>query len=143
MATADDFRRQVFIEWLCTPKRHRDPATQQEFAEQHGLDPNILTRWKQDREFLAAWEVQYLSTIGSPERKQDILDVMLRTATDPDDPRHVQAGKTYMELVEGVKPQRLEVTVDRPAAELSDDQLDAAIARHAERERGLRLVEES
>lgn len=133
--SVEDFRRQAFIEWLCTPKRHRDPPTQEGFADQHGLDSNTLSRWKRDREFLLAWETYYLATIGSPERKQNILDAMYDTAADRDDPRHVAAGKAYMELVEGVKPQQVNVTVDRPAAELSDEQLDAALARVLSNER--------
>lgn len=132
---AEDFRRQVFIEWLCTPKRYRDPETQDAFAEQHSLNPNTLSQWKRDREFLAAWEAHYLATIGSPERKQNILDAMYDTASDRDDPRHVSAGKTYMELVDGVRPQEIKVTVDRPAADLTDEQLDAALARVLSQER--------
>jgi hypothetical protein len=133
MGQPEDFRRQVFIEWLCTPKRDREPPTQEAFAEQHGLEPALLTRWKRDRSFLDEWERHYLSTIGSPERKQNILDTMYRTGTDADDPRHVQAGAKYMELVEGLKPQRLDVHHHGPVESLSEAQIDEMLARERER----------
>jgi hypothetical protein len=143
MADKDDFKRQVFIEWLCTPKRDRQPPTQEAFAREYFLDPNVLGRWKKERSFLDAWETHYLATIGSPERKQNLLDTLYRTGTDPDDPRHVAAAAKYMELVDGLKPQRLDVHLHRPAKDLTDEQLDAIAADFAARERTARQQEAS
>lgn len=139
----DDERKQRLIEWLCTPKRDRDPATQEALAKKLRVRPNKLSEWKQDPEFLKAWEAYYLRTVGSPERKQSLMDTLFRTGSDADDPRHVAAAAKYMELVEGLRPQQIEVTVKRPAQELSDEQLDAIITAHAEQERKLRLVDEA
>jgi hypothetical protein len=138
MSDADDFRRQVFIEWLCTPKRDREPQSEKEFAEQHGVAATVLTRWKKDRTFLLAWEQHYLSTVGSPERKQNLLDTLYRTGTDADDPRHVAAASKYIEIVDGLKPQRIDVHLHRPAKDLSDEELDQIAAEHAARERAAR-----
>ena len=84
---------------------------------------------------MLAWESHYLATIGSPERKQNLLDTLYRTGQDGDDPRHVQAAKTYMEIVDGLKPQKVEVTLHRPAKDLTDEELNALGSMFAERER--------
>jgi hypothetical protein len=129
-----DFRRGAFLEWLVTPLRDRVAKTQAEFAASVGLDPNQLSTWKKDPEFLREWEAKYLSTIGSPERKMSVLDTLYRTATDPDDPRHVQAAKQYMELAEGLRPQKIDISLTKSARNMSDEELDSVIQGLAQRE---------
>ena len=87
-----------FIEWLLRPKVERAPRTQADLAEQMGVDPSQLSAWKRDVEFLQAWDAQYLRTIGSPETKMKIMQTLMATATDADDPKHVQAAKTFFEI---------------------------------------------
>lgn len=141
MAKGDDDKKQRVIEWLCTPKRDREPRTQEELARRLRISQNTLARWKNDPEFLKAWELHYLQTVGSPERKSTLMDTLYRTGSDADDPRHVQAAAKYLEIAEGLRPQQLQITVEhRPIKEWSDEMLDAVIARHAEQERHLRLV---
>lgn len=123
-----DFRKQTFLKWLCTAPKDREPKTQEALAAQLGMGRETLSRWKDDKEFLEAWEKMYLKTIGDPERKQKIMDTLYRTATDPDDPKHVQAAKQYFEIEGSVKPAKMQVEVTRPAKELSDDELDAILA---------------
>lgn len=130
-----------FIEWLCTPRRERDPQTQELLARRMRVRASTLSEWKNDPEFCKLWEAHYLTTIGSPERKQTLMDTLFRTGSDADDPRHVQAASKYMEIAEGLRPVMVVTGNVRPVAEWTDEQLDAAIARHAEKERGLRLVE--
>ena len=137
----DEDKKQRFIEWLCTPKRDRDPATQEQLAKRFRVGAMTLSRWKQDTEFLRRWEAYYLQTIGSPERKQTLMDTLFRTGSDADDPRHVTAAKTYLEMAEGLRPQQIEVTVKRPIQDWPDEMIDAVLARHAENERHLRLVQ--
>jgi hypothetical protein len=130
------------IEWLCTPKRDRDPPTQAELGRRLRVSNNTLAAWKRDPDFLRSWESHYLSTVGSPERKQALMDTLYKTGSDADDPRHVAAAKTYLEIADGLRPQQIELTIKRPAEDLSDDQL-AFIANHyaeTERERRLKLV---
>jgi transcriptional regulator with XRE-family HTH domain len=134
-----DAKRRL-IEWLCTAKRDRDPQTQEQLARRLRISTATITNWKKDIEFNKAWEAHYLATVGSPERKQALMDTLFRTGSDADDPRHVAAARTYLDIAEGLRPQQIEVTVKRPAAELSEDELDAILARHAARERDLRLV---
>ena len=137
----DTDKQQRVIEWLCTPKREREPTTQEELAIELRISPSTLRKWRDHPEFLKRWEAHYLTTVGSPERKQTLMDTLFRTGSDADDPRHVQAASKYMEIAEGLRPQQIEVTVKRPVQEWTDEMLDAVIARQAENERGLRLVE--
>ena len=137
-----DEKRQRVIEWLCTPKRERDPETQEALAKRLRIGSGTITQWKKDPEFVKQWEAHYLLGVGSPERKQTLMDTLFRTGSDADDPRHVQAAAKYLDIAEGLRPQQIEVTVkSRPVQEWTDEMIDAAIARHAEQERHLRLVE--
>ena len=124
-----DFRKQTLLKWLCTPVSEREPKTLTALAEQLGFDRRTLQLWKaEDKEFIEAWEKLYLKTIGDPGRKQAIMDTLYKTATDPDDPKHVQAAKQYFEIEGSVKPQKMQVEVSRPAKELTDEELDAILA---------------
>lgn len=143
MARGDADKKQRVIEWLCTPKRERDPSTQEALARRLRIGNGVIGKWKQDPEFVKAWEAHYLTSVGSPERKQTLMDTLFKTGSDADDPRHVQAAKTYLEIAEGLRPQQIELTVNhRPVKEWTDEMLDAALARHAENERHLRLVQD-
>jgi hypothetical protein len=131
--------QRIFLDWLCTPPREREPRNQELLAAQLGIDKSKLTQWRNhDKEFLEAWERRYLATIGNPGTKQEIMKTLYRTATDPDDPKHVQAAKAYFEIEGSMKPARMEVSVSRPASELSDEQLEALLAGHASREKEVR-----
>ena len=131
-----DFRKQRLLAWLCTPPTERDPHTLTELADELGVTRRTLTTWKtDDKEFLNAWEKLYLKTIGNPEVKMKIMKTLEQTATDPDDPKHVQAAKTYFEIEGSVKPQKMEVQVaQRPAKELSDEELAELISINAKSE---------
>jgi hypothetical protein len=46
----------------------------------------------------------------------------------------VQAAKAYLEAIEVIKPKKVEVTVNKAAKDLTDDDLYALLAERAERE---------
>ena len=131
-----DFRKQRLLHWLCTPPSERDPATLLDLAEELSVTRRTLTNWKtDDKEFLEAWEKLYLKTIGNPEVKMKIMKTLERTASDADDPKHVQAAKAYFEIEGSVKPAKMQVEVtQRPAKELSDDELAELISINAQAE---------
>lgn len=130
----NDWRRQHFLEWLCTPPDHRDPHTMKELAAEFGLSEQTLFRWKREPEFLGEWEIQYRKVVGSPEKAQRIMDKLFETAEDRTDPRQVQAAKAYLEAIEVIKPKKVEVTVNKAARDLSDDDLYAILAERAQQE---------
>ena len=131
-----DFRKQRLLHWLCTPPSERDPSTLNDLADELQLTRRTLTNWKtDDKEFLEAWEKLYLKTIGNPEVKMKIMKTLERTASDADDPKHVQAAKAYFEIEGSVKPAKMQVEVtQRPAKELSDDELAELISINAKAE---------
>lgn len=127
----NDWRKQKFLDWLCTAKDDREPLLLKDFAETLQIERRTLTNWKVDPEFLAAWEAHYRKTIGSPERAQTVLETLYQTATDRDDPKHVTAGVKYLEAIEAVKPPEMKVTVQGDASILTDEQLERALAVRA------------
>ena len=136
-----DFRKQAFLDWLCTPPKEREPSTMEQLSEQLSVTRRTLTNWKDDKEFLEEWEKRYLKTIGDPSRKSEIMQTLLRTATDADDPKHVQAAKAYFEIEGSIKPAKMDVQVtQRPAKELSNDELAELAAMHARAEMSQREV---
>ena len=123
-----------FIEWLLVPKAERQPRTQNELAEKLGVTPSDLSAWKRDVEFLQAWDAMYLKTIGSPETKMKIMQTLMQTATDEDDPKHVQAAKTFFEIEGSLRPSKTQVDVNvhgTKPSELTDAQLDELLAAKA------------
>ena len=125
--------QEEFMRWLLTPTNDRTVATQSELADLLGIDKVKLTRWKKyDEDFIAEWHRRYKAGIGSPEKKSKIMDTLFATATDPDDPKHVQAAKTFFEIEGSLKPQgNIEVNVGAKVGELSDEALEAALAKKA------------
>ena len=136
MAATMSPEQQEFITWLLKPKDERKPAYQKDLAEQLGVDHKLLSEWKRDPDFLVEWNAAHLRTIGSPSRKSQIMQVLFETATDPDDPKHVQAAKTYHEIEGTLKPkaQQVDIAVTTKPSELSDADLDAMLADRAEDE---------
>lgn len=128
--------KQRFLEWLLTPAGDREPRTMDALADELGVTRRTLTTWKtQDKEFMEAWEARYLATVGSPEKKQRLLDVLEKTASDPDDPKHVQAIKTYFDIVEGLRPQKVQLEVSGDATTLPTEVLEKLFAEKLEQQR--------
>ena len=123
-----------FIHWLLQPKSEREPPLQQDLARELGLARETLTHWKSDTDFLEAWNARYLRTIGSPDSKMKIMNTLLQTATDPDDPKHVQAGKAFFEIEGSLRPAKTAVDVrvsGMAPSELTDEQLEQMLADKA------------
>ena len=131
----NDWRRQHFLDWLCTIPEDRDPSSMMALAQKLSLNINTLKKWKQDATFLADWEVQYRQTVGSPEKAQRVIERLYETAEDRTDPRQVQAAKAYLEAIDAIKPKKMDVTVTRGhAKDLSDEQLYSILAERAAQE---------
>jgi hypothetical protein len=130
----NDPRVIVFLDWLCTVNEDREPPTQVALAAELSVSPGTLSAWKNDGEFLRAWEQRYRKTVGSPEKAQQVITKLYETATDRTDPRQVPAARAYLEAIDAVKPKKMDVTVTRSAKELSDNDLIALLAERAEAE---------
>jgi len=126
----NDPRVQLALEWLCTPIADREPRTKTEMARQLGIHTEDWKVWTNDVDFLAAWEVLYRRTVGSPEKAQHVLDELFATATDRTDPRQVQAARAYLEAIDAVKPKKVDVNLTNNATlqQMSDDDLKRMMA---------------
>ncbi len=128
-----DFRKQAYIEWLCTPPDDRE-RSEAELAAEFGVKVTTMRAWKRDVEFIEEWQKLYLKTIGNPGVKQEIMETLRRTATDPDDPAHVRAAEAYFKIEGSLRPQ-MDVKVSRTdLSEVSDEELAALAAQRADDE---------
>ena len=131
----NDWRRQHFLDWLCTVPDQRDPSNMKALAEKLGLSDRELYRWKKDATFLGDWEIQYRKVVGSPEKAQEVIERLHETAVDRTDPRQVPAAKAYLEAIDAIKPKKVDVTVNRlDPKDLPDEKLYAILAERAEQE---------
>lgn len=127
--------KQVYLDWLLTPKKEREPSTQAELAEKLLVHPSTLSTWRRDKDFLEEWDKRYLLTIGNPDRKKSIMDTLYKTATDELDPKHVQAAKTYFEIEGSLRPAKTDINVNvGDASSLSREQLESLLAEHARKQ---------
>jgi hypothetical protein len=130
--TLNDPRAQIFLEWLCTPIKEREPRTRTDLQQQLGMKHETMKKLEESPEFLAAWETLYRRTVGSPEKAQNVLTELYETATDRTDPRQVQAAKAYLEAIDAVKPKKVEVTMtSQTLAQATDEELQAMMAQVA------------
>lgn len=130
----NDPRQEIFLDWLATIVEDRIPATQQELAEQFGVNPSVLSAWKNDTDFLRAWEMRYRKTVGSPEKAQAVVNKLFETATDRTDPRQVPAARAYLEAIDAIKPKKIDIQVNRDPKQLSDEELMTILAERATQE---------
>ena len=129
-----------YLDWLVTAPSERRPATKQAFADQLGVDVTTLRRWEKKDGFRTEWEARSRTTQGSPERTQSVLDTLHAKALDGD----VRAAQLWLQAMDKMSPERVEVHHDRKASQLSDAELEELIGSMAARERearsGLRAV---
>jgi hypothetical protein len=68
----------AFITWLATPAAARNPRTQAEFAEEIGVRPETLSRWKRDPDLIGAAGDAARELLG--EDLPDIYAALVRKA---------------------------------------------------------------
>jgi hypothetical protein len=125
-----DPKKMRYIEWLTTVPQYREPRTERELARELDVYSKTLYNWKQDREFREIWQGESDEVIGGADRRQAVLETLYRAATDERNPRHVTAGKLYLEAVGAMAPPKLDVTISGKAlGMLTDDELERLIAR--------------
>lgn len=119
-----------FIEWLTTPPAARVPGTEREFAAELDVHLKTLYNWKQDREFREVWQGETDVVVGDLDKRQRILDTLYEVATDPHNPRHVQASKEYLAAIRAITPPELnpDGTELKAIGLLTEAELDRYIA---------------
>ena len=118
-----------YIEWLTTVPDHRVPRTERELARELDVYVKTLFNWRQDRDFREVWQGECDDVVGHPDRRQAVLETLYRSATDERNPRHVQAGKLYLEAVGAMTPPKLDIVVSGKAlGMLDEEELERLIA---------------
>lgn len=118
-----------YIEWLTTVPDYRVPKTEREMAAELDVYQKTLYNWRQDRDFIEVWRGESDDVVGGPDRRQAVLEVLYRAATNERNPRHVSAAKLYFEAIGAITPPKIDVNVSgRALGMLSDDEIEKLIA---------------
>lgn len=94
-----------FALWYFDPDRQ---GTQKAFAKELGVHETRLSIWKSEDWFVAIakrWDTIYDVRFG------EVVRVLFRKATDPDDFQQVQAARTLADLLGKFAPKKSELTV--------------------------------
>lgn len=118
-------RMEKYLEWLLTPKAERDPSTKRELAERLEVTPQTLRNYQRDP-WLQRELIQRGRAIARVERAQDVLDTLYDIAVDRENPRAVQAAKTWLQWVNT----RVEPALDTDIAEMDEEEFKAFLAEN-------------
>jgi hypothetical protein len=111
-----------FMVWLATPVELRDCRTEREYRAKYHIGPNTLIKWRRTPGFWT--EVKALTDQYMADAVPEVLATMKNQARLGSFPHQ----KLYLEMV-GLYTPRSEqtLTVKRPYADTTDDELQAAI----------------
>lgn len=133
-----DPRKDAYIGWLVTPEAERDPEVRSKakYAAHIGVSQETLRRWEKDGVFRKEWAKRADEVVGSPERAQNVLDVLYNRAVAGD----VKAADLYLRATNKLAPPTVKVEDTRPTSKLSDKELEELIGLSATAEVQKRLV---
>lgn len=115
-----------FFDWFFGEPRI--PKTQQEWAVQHDLHPDTITRWKRDPDFRDLWERRAREQNISVERVQGVVDSLYASAKQGD----VKAASLFLQYIDKFTPKKAIVVESPSTAALSDDDLVRQIREELE-----------
>lgn len=118
--TFDEFCA-AFIDWQVDPAPKSVKGSQAQWCKTHGVQESSVRRWKRDPRFKDALQSRLDELNISPDRIQEVVDAMFQQATEG----NTKAAELYLRFVERLQPPR--VVVEKAAAELSDEELAAAL----------------
>jgi hypothetical protein len=115
--------KEAYVEWLSTPANLREPKSQAKMAAHLGVTEQTLRAWKRDPRVASAVRSK-IQTHLSLNDLGEIVSTLKTQATDPDNPRSVQASKLLIEMMDradgGVS--------DNPLADMSWAEIQALSA---------------
>lgn len=111
----------AFIDWYVDPAPKTVKGSQAQWCKERGLQESSVRRWKRDPRFKDALQARLDELNISPDRIQEVVDAMFKQATEG----NTKAAELYLRFVERLQPPK--VVVERSAAELSDEELAAAL----------------
>ena len=121
-----NWRQALYIAWMATPKKQREPETQQELADLLGLSSTGTFRnWRRTHPEMAE-RIQALPRERLITHLADVYDALVAVAVSRD-PKGHQDRKLFLELVEEYTPKaevKSDVTLNAPVALLPDPEDD-------------------
>lgn len=89
-------RMAVYLAWLLQPKDEREPRTKKDMADRLGVTFQTLLNYERDPDFSTEVRRQ-LGQAFRVDRLPALFESLYRTATEPENPRQVQAARTLLE----------------------------------------------
>lgn len=112
--------RDIFVEWLATPKSLRKPKTQNALAKELDVHITTLSTWKRDPRVIAKVRMKIHGHL-TIETLPDIVESLKTTALDPDNTRSVSASKLLIDLMNRADESVVDVALaDMSLGELHD-----------------------
>jgi len=95
----------LYAEWLLLPEASREPRTKAELAEELDVSRTTLWNYEQDAWLQSELLRRQRATI-QVGKLGDVMDSLIKQATNPENPRSVQAAKVILEFVSSGEEQR-------------------------------------
>lgn len=89
----------AYADWLLTPREMREPPTQRQFAELYEISEQSLRNYRKEPVFQRRLQDKLRGVVRSIHLP-DIVDSLVRQATDPENTRSVAASKLLIEMAE-------------------------------------------
>lgn len=114
-------KQAAFLEWLVADEHN--PPSQARWCMENDVHERTVQGWKRDPRFVAEWERRLNEKNVSPERIQAMLDTIWEAAkTD------FKAATAYLTYIEKFMPAPEKRTADKGIRDMTDEELDAAMA---------------
>lgn len=123
-----------YMNWLLVPAPQRIPKTQEQYANDEGVNVTTLRRWQRKPLFKQEWEKRVAELQGSPERTQKLLDNLYERSLAGDN----KAAQLYLQATNRLAPTQISVEHTQKLSDISDEELDKLIGTFATSERKAR-----
>lgn len=111
----------AFIEWMVDPSPKSVKGSQAQWCRSRKIDESNPRKWRRSRPFREALQARLDELNVAPDRIQEVVNALFVQATEG----NTKAAELYLRFVERLQPPK--VVVERSAAELSDEELAAAL----------------
>ena len=127
-----------YLEWICLPEHLRFPENKKAWADSRGVHQNTLQAWEKHPEFIEKWEENVKRAAQSPERTEQLLDMLFKRGLNGD----TRSAELYLKATNQMPNPKQEINIKtEKTSELSDSELEALIAEYAQKESHLRKEE--
>lgn len=117
-----------FIDWLLDPQRQ---GSQRQWAKDHELAEHTVLDWKRTQWFVKVWRERAEKLNGGPERIQNVVDSLYQASL-----QDWRAAQAYLAWVDKTSPPPAKKRDDSALSDMSDEEFEAILKAHLERNRG-------